>query len=114
MMNNRIPIPITMHILVKVNAENEEYDLGNGKIFCIPKSDRAIRGEELGEVLAIGSMAFKEPVGDGTSPIKIGDKVFFKRYAGTDFSRSIPNSMFRMIYDSDVVGICKEEDTEKC
>lgn len=57
-------------------------------------------------VIDIGPLAFSPPIGDGTVPIKIGDKIIVKRYAG---QQKIAGEVYeRLIQDADVCAIIEE------
>lgn len=56
-----------------------------------------------GTIVAIGDMAFKEPVGDGTPWVKVGDRVYFAKYAGKIIVDPETDEEFLALNDEDLV-----------
>lgn len=75
---------ILNRVLVKPVELEKERDLGEGRKLYISRGDDEKRHEAArveGHVVSIGETAYKD-IGNGTSPIKVGDHVVFAKYAG--------------------------------
>lgn len=64
-------------------------------------------GAEVGIVRALGTLAFSDKY--DTPPVKIGDYVYFRRYAGQQ-PISATKKNLRLIYDEDLDAIADKED----
>lgn len=63
-----------------------------------------------GTVVSIGSMAFHAPVGDGTPWVKVGDRVYYAKYAGKEIIDPETSEELLLLNDED---LCVEITGEK-
>ncbi len=57
-------------------------------------------GRQIGKLVAVGFQAWKA-FGDGTPWANIGDRIYFKRYAGIEF-RDSEDKLYRVMNDDDM------------
>ena len=55
-----------------------------------------------GTVIALGDMAFKEPVGDGTPWVVVGSRVYYAKYAGKDVEDPETKERLLLLNDEDL------------
>ena len=79
----------------------------------IPKELREMKLEQQavvkGTVISIGPLAFHPPVGDGTPWVKVGDRVYYAKYAGKDVVDPETEERFLLLMDEDLVVEIKGE-----
>jgi co-chaperonin GroES (HSP10) len=59
----------------------------------------------IGTVVAIGSMAFHEPVGDGTPWCAVGDRVYYAKFAGKDITDPETKQDYLLLNDEDICAL---------
>jgi len=100
--------PVQFSVLIEVD---EIEDKSAGGIFLPQHSiDREQMGHDRGKLIAKSDMAFED--WSGTTP-QVGDKVIFKKYAGTVIQqrgqdRSVVGK-YRLCNDKDICAIIREE-----
>ena len=97
-----IPHAVGPSLLVKIDDKIEKLESG----LYIAKEDRNQKGTDQATVLEVGSLAFEPPIGDGTPWCKVGDRILIKRYSGHD--HKVGETLYRLISDSDVIGLLEE------
>lgn len=65
-------------------------------------------GRQVGIVHSIGQNAWKD-MGDGSPWASIGDKVYFKRYAGIEY-RDKDDELYRIVNDDDIHAVFPTEE----
>lgn len=95
--------PLEYKVLIELLPENEQT---KGGIF-LPQStiDRQEMAREVGILKDVGALAFQDP--DWPDAPKVGDKVFFDRYAGSLVN--IKGKKYRLINDKNIAGIVTGE-----
>ena len=92
------------HILLVLPLEVEKKTAAGIIVATDSQSRREEMGQTEAEVIALGSTAY----GDQPEPwCKVGDRVVFARYAGTERKGS-DDRMYRLINDLDVKGVLCE------
>jgi co-chaperonin GroES (HSP10) len=104
-------VPILHRILVrqdKLEDKDEHFSRAKRSGIVIPTMDEHAREQaamDTGEVLAIGTTAFKD---FGTeSPIQVGDNIVFARHAGKTVVDPETDEKLICLNDEDVVAILK-------
>lgn len=94
------------HVLVKVGVP-EEVTTGG---IVIPKSvrDMEMRGSEIGQVIDVGPTAYKDSGLGGVPWCKVGDTIYFAKYAGKWVKEPGKDEEFLIILDTDVVAVIEE------
>lgn len=96
-------LPVPLGHLVMVSIPEKEVVSSGGIILTPLKSDirREEDGSQIGFVHAIGPTAYAS-LGDGTPWVKVGDKVYFKRYAGVEYRANKDAPLYRIMNDDDI------------
>lgn len=92
---------------IRLKIENEEKKSAGGIVLV--QDDRQLTGSEYGIVEEIGEFAYSPPIGDGRVPIKVGDRVMIKRYAGTQFFDLDNKVRYRIVQDDDILAVETDE-----
>ena len=101
--------PVGYRVLVEVPVIAEKTE--GGILLSNKYREKEEMGGQVGEVLAMGDEAFKGHEKFGKNPwYKVGDKVFFTRYAGTrmfikgmeNHLRSLADEDIHMVVSSDI------------
>ena len=95
--------PIGPRIKVKL-INNEEVTAGG----IILTKQGGTEDAEIGEVVALGHMAYKN-ISDETPWVSVGDKVLFQRYAGKIDPTDANTRCFRYLKDIDIIAVDKQE-----
>lgn len=95
--------PVLHRILIK--PEDVETVSPGGIVLAINEA-REQAAAEKGTVLDIGTTAFKD-YGETPDLIKVGDKVFFAKYAGKQVT-DVDGKKFLLVNDEDIVGVLYE------
>jgi len=96
--------------MVLIRQEKVEEKTTGGIFLPDEAKDRNKFAEVVGEVVKVGAGAFKE-LYHAESPPKAGDRIIFKKYAGSNFIDNFADdseSKYRMICDTDIIAIIKE------
>lgn len=103
--------PTAQMVLVKINYSSEEKKVGG--IILPTVNDKNLHMREAGTIMKLGSLAFnyiKDDVERDEDYPAIGDRVYFKKYAGVDVTRDGGYTddqknpvFFRIINDVDVI-----------
>lgn len=105
--------PLGPRVIIKADKVVEEKVLDERElaakragIVFLEKSEQDLKREQqavvIGTVVAIGSTAFHEPVGDGTPWVKIGDRVYYAKFAGKDIEDPETKEKFLLLNDEDL------------
>ena len=102
-------------VIVRPQQGERESAGGIVKFHSDDEGEAAQRANDVGEVVDIGPAAFQLDRFGNDSPIKVGDKIRFKQYAGHLFrykdSLDRPTSEFyQIINDDDVLTIIEESE----
>lgn len=108
---SKLPVPLGHLVMVRVPLKDE---MSKGGICLTPLHKdlkREENGEQIGFVESIGPEAYKT-LGDGTPWVSVGDKVYFKRYAGIEFRDKEDKmaELYRLMNDDDIYAKFLEED----
>lgn len=95
--------PLLHRILIKPDVI--ETKTASGIVLAINEK-REQAAAESGIIISIGSTAFKD-YGESPDLLKVGDKVFFAKYAGKTVKDS-DGSEFIILNDEDIVGVINE------
>ncbi len=95
--------PVLHRILIKVDPV--ETKTASGIIVSLNEK-REQAAAEIGTVVDIGSTAFKD-YGETPNLIKVGDRVYFAKYAGKTVKDTDGNE-FLICNDEDIVGVLYE------
>jgi co-chaperonin GroES (HSP10) len=100
--------PVGYRILVEVPIVTEKTE--GGILLSTKYRDKEEMGGQIGEVIAMGDECFSGHEKFGKSPwYKVGDKIFFTRYAGTRmFLKGVDNHL-RSLADEDVHMVVSED-----
>ena len=95
--------PVKYGVLVKP----DDTDQKKGSIWLPPNTlDRQQEQQDEGILIAKGSMAFSDWVGE---PIpQLGDHVVFKKYAGSIYQRLDTREKYRLMNDDDICAVLEE------
>jgi len=97
-------VPVLHRLLVK--PDPVETTSAGGIVLAINEK-REQAAAERGTVIMLGSTCFKDYGGDENT-VKVGDRVFYARYAGKEVSEdSNSNEKFMLLNDEDIVGVIK-------
>lgn len=107
-------LPMQFKIVVRVEKVEEKT---NGGIF-IPEQAQDRRQFEItrGVVVAVGPAAFSDDrqYPPGATRPAVGDRIWFDKHAGTQVKGKRDHMiLYRVIEDTDIVGICVDEDAIK-
>jgi len=107
-------MPMQFKIVVRVEKVEEKT---NGGIF-IPENAQDRRQFEItrGVVVAVGPAAFSDDrqYPPGADRPVVGDRIWFDKHAGTQVKGKRDHMiLYRVIEDTDIVGICVDEDAIK-
>jgi co-chaperonin GroES (HSP10) len=108
-------IPVLHRILIrqdKLEDKDEHFSRAKKSGIFIPMEEHAREqaAVDSGEVLAIGSTAFKD---FGTeSPIQVGDSIVYARHAGKEVEDPETGEKLVCLNDEDVVAILKVKEPE--
>jgi len=95
--------PILHRILIKVDPV--ETKTASGIIVSLNEK-REQAAAEIGTVVDIGTTAFKD-YGEAPDLIKVGDRVYFAKYAGKTV-KDVDDNEFTILNDEDIVGVLYE------
>ena len=76
---------------------------------AIPESiaDRDKKTCQIAEVVAMGSEAFSD---QDKTPVKVGDKIFIRKYAGIDLPRETNDkSLYKLVDHNEIVAVIEDE-----
>ena len=79
--------PLGPRIIVRPDSFDEAdpvYESAKKAGIVLQKDKREQAAVVKGTVVSIGSMAFHAPVGNGTPWVKVGDRVYYAKYAGKE------------------------------
>ena len=101
--------PLGGRVIVKPdNVEETDplYKSAKAAGLTIWASDQEKKREEQavvkGTVVSIGPMAFQAPVGDGTPWVKVGDRVYYAKYAGKEVVDPETDVKYLLLNDEDL------------
>lgn len=115
-------VPLGFRVLVRPDKEKLDNELGkkvdggyitDGGIFVADKSEtvqdvqREYAAQEFGTLIAIGDIAWMD-YGDERPWAAIGDKVAFKKYAGTFVSDPATDEQLILLNDNDIIARIEE------
>ena len=89
--------PLGDRVFVKVNASEEKTAGG----LYLP--DTAKEKPQVGEVISVGEGKLKDDGGRQVIDVKIGDKVLYSKYAGTDIKLGVDE--FVLLSEKDILAI---------
>jgi len=75
----------------------------------IERDKREQQAVVIGIIVSIGSMAFHPPVGDGTPWVKVGDRVYYAKYAGKEVIDPETKEELLLLNDEDINALISEE-----
>ena len=75
----------------------------------LQKDKREQQAVVKGTVVSIGSLAFNEPVGDGTPWVEVGDRVYYAKFSGKEIVDPETKEEFLLINDEDLCVLIKGE-----
>lgn len=95
------------HVLVKVSKPEETTEGG----IIIPNTTRDAehRGAEIGVVVDVGATAYVADGLGGTPWCKVGDHVYFAKYAGKWVVDPKTDEEFLILLDTDVVAVVEDK-----
>ena len=96
-------VPVLHRLLVK--PDPVETTTAGGIVLAINEK-REQAAAEKGLVVALGSTCFKDYGGDADT-VKVGDRVFYAKYAGKEVTDDNSNEKFVLLNDDDIVGVIK-------
>ena len=97
-------IPLLYRILVK--PEQVETKTASGIVLALNEK-REQAAAEKGTVIRVGEMAFKD-YGGTPEHLKVGDTVFFAKYAGK-FVKDTDEQDYVLLNDDDIIGIIRND-----
>lgn len=104
-------------VLVETQKIEEEKVSPGGIVYKVDNKDgRLDKAQDVGKILQVGPTAWKM-VDDGTPWAKVGDTVYFQRYAGKyidpeDLGLPGDKEAYRVIFDTDVILVSEGDHDE--
>lgn len=93
--------PIHNKLIVRVDREAEERSAGG---IILEATEKARMARREGVVEALGTLCFSD-MGDGESLVKVGEKVIFAKYAGTELGKNDKGEELRALNDIDIIAV---------
>ncbi len=97
--------PLGPRVVVKPDAFDKAdpvYEAAKRAGIVLQKDKREQAAVVKGTVVSIGSMAFQAPVGNGTPWVKVGDRVYYAKYAGKEIVDPETNEDLLLLNDEDL------------
>ena len=102
-------IPAGHRVLIQPDQVQKEHDLGNGFKLAIVMNERAEKAAMIiGTIVAVGQNAWKA-FDQGDPWAKVGDKVYYSKYAGKFLIDPESGVEYLVINDEDVQAIVTKE-----
>jgi co-chaperonin GroES (HSP10) len=106
-------IPLGPRVIVRPDSftnADPVYEAAKKAGIVLTHDKREQAGVVKGTVVSIGSMAFHAPVGDGTPWVKVGDRVYYAKYAGKDVTDPSTKEELMLLNDEDLCAEIQGED----
>ena len=97
-------VPVLHRILLKL--DNVETKTASGIVIPESVTEKERKAVEIGEVIALGSTAFKDFGGDSNT-IVVGDRVIVARYSGKEVKDG--DTKYVVVNDEDIICVLKDE-----
>lgn len=97
--------PLGPRVIVRPDEFDEAdpvYESAKKAGIVLQKDKREQQAVVKGTVVSIGSLAFHAPVGDGTPWVKVGDRVYYAKFAGKEIIDPETKEELLLLNDEDL------------